>query len=253
MPKAEDIERAAELLTDAQATVVLTGAGVSAESGVPTFRGAGGLWEGFRLEEVATPQAFERDPQTVWRFYNWRREKLSACRPNPAHLAIAELERRATPPRRFCLITQNVDGLHTAAGSKNLVEIHGTLTRLRCHDCHRPGEWAGPSDHPPKCPHCGGLMRPAVVWFGEMLPEDGINRAMEAISSADVLLVVGTSAVVHPVASWVMMAKHHEAKVIVVNLEATAHVEVADVSLLGKAGEIMPQILAAMDAPGGSG
>lgn len=249
MSDAKDIQRAAEILRDARFIVVMTGAGVSAESGVPTFRGAGGLWEGYRAEEVATPQAFERDPTLVWRFYNWRREHLARCKPNAAHVAIAELERRATPPKEFCLITQNVDGLHAAAGSRNMVEIHGTLTRLRCHQCHRPNEWPEPCDEPPRCQDCGGLLRPAVVWFGEMLPEDGVARAMDAISRADVMLVVGTSAVVHPVASWVMMAKHAGASVIVVNMEPTSHVDVADVGLLGKAGEIMPRILAAMDAP----
>jgi NAD-dependent deacetylase len=248
MPERDDIQRAAEILQGSKALAVMTGAGVSAESGVPTFRGAGGLWEGYRAEEVATPEAFARDPQLVWRFYCWRREGLAKCRPNPAHQAIAELERRWQPPRRFCLITQNVDGLHVAAGSENIVEIHGTLAHLRCHHCRRRADWPEPlGDMPPGCPECGGPLRPAVVWFGEMLPEDGVHKATEAIETCDVMLVVGTSAIVHPVASWVMAAKYHGAKIIVVNLESTAHADVADVGLLGKAGEILPQVLSAVE------
>src|SRR5262245_37924454 len=189
--------RAAVLLARARRVAVLTGAGVSAESGVATFRGAGGLWEGHRVEEVATPEAFERDPTLVWRFYNMRRANLRTIRPNPGHHALAALEGHFGAG--FTLVTQNIDGLHAAAGSRNVLEVHGNIWRIRCSGCEARLDRAG-VDLPdlPRCPACGALMRVDVVWFGENLPEDVWRAACRATAECQAFLVVGTSAVVYP-------------------------------------------------------
>jgi NAD-dependent deacetylase len=219
----------------------LTGAGVSAESGVPTFRGPGGLWQGRRPEELATPEAFAADPGLVWEFYHWRRNLVAGVQPNPAHRTLAELERRAPG---FTLITQNVDGLHRLAGSRNLVEIHGCLWRLRCTGCGAEEENRSLELAPlPACPDCGGLLRPGVVWFGEMLDPHGLERSLEACRSADVMLVAGTSAVVQPAASFALVAKQAGAAVAEINLERTACSEPMDFVLTGKAGEVLPRLL----------
>ncbi len=222
--------------------VALTGAGVSAESGVPTFRGAGGLWRNFRPEDLATPQAFARDPKLVWEWYQWRRQRIAEAQPNPAHLALAELEKR-TPG--FWLVTQNVDGLHDRAGSRRVLKVHGDIWMVRCERCRkeRRDETLSFEELPPKC-SCGGLLRPGVVWFGEALPEDVWDQAMRACRGCDVLLVVGTSAVVHPAASLIPMAKSGGARIVEVNLEETPYSASVDVTLRGKAGEILPQLLA---------
>jgi NAD-dependent deacetylase len=238
-----DLERAAGLLRTADRVAVLTGAGISAESGVPTFRDAGGLWEGHRVEEVATPSAFARHPELVWRFYNARRAALRAVRPNPGHHALAALEERLGPGR-FTLITQNVDGLHRAAGSRHVLEIHGSLARVRCTGCgaveHRPGEAL---DDLPRCPSCGELLRPDVVWFEEMLPENVWNEALAAASSCRCFLVVGTSAVVYPAAGLVGLARGRGCPVVEVNLQPTAVSHRVDVSLYGPAGQILPRLV----------
>src|SRR5262245_6265045 len=195
-----EIRRAAEALARATRVAVLTGAGVSAESGVPTFRASDGLWEGHRIEDVASPDGFDRDPKLVWQFYNARRANVATVKPNPGHHALVALEDRWGD--RFTLVTQNVDGLHRAAGTRNLLEIHGSLHRPRCLGCRvvqdRGLEPLGDS---PECPHCRGPLRPDIVWFGEALPEAIWETAMMAAYECDVLLVVGTSAVVHPAAS----------------------------------------------------
>src|SRR5712691_3543607 len=167
---------------------VLTGSGISAESGIPTFRGAGGLWRNFRPEDLATSEAFERDPALVWEWYDWRRGLVAAAQPNPAHHALARLESRCDT---FTLATQNVDGLHAAAGSRNLILLHGDLWRVRCTSCglEREDRRVPLPELPPRC-SCGGLLRPAVVWFGEALPEEAVARAFEAVRGADAVLVV---------------------------------------------------------------
>jgi NAD-dependent deacetylase len=176
--------------------VVFTGAGVSADSGIPTFRGAHGLWRNFRSEDLATPAAFARDPKLVWEWYEWRRELIRNAQPNPAHLAIARLT-------DALVVTQNVDGLHARAGSRSIVELHGSLFRVRCVREHRTADrFEALTDIPPHC-ECGSLLRPDVVWFGEMLPEHGLTQASAAILDADLLLVVGTSGVVYPAAGLV--------------------------------------------------
>src|SRR5262249_19549974 len=234
------LERAAGFLRAAERIAVLTGAGVSAESGLATFRGAGGLWEGHRVEEVATPFAFQRDPALVWRFYNMRRANLLTVQPNPGHRAVADLEERLGPDR-FTLITQNVDGLHRAAGSRRVLELHGNLHRVRCTHCNlredRPGETL---PELPRCPACDHLLRPDIVWFHQMLPEDVWLEAEAAVSQSQCSIVAGTSAVVYPAAGLIDVAREAGAHVIEVNLEATAASHAADVSLYGPSGRLLP-------------
>jgi NAD-dependent deacetylase len=221
--------------------VVLTGAGISAESGVPTFRGEDGLWRRYRAEELATPAAFAADPKLVWEWYDWRRGIIGKAGPSPGHLAIAEME-RIFP--HFSLITQNVDGLHRRAGNTKLIEIHGNLWQLRCVKEGRVQEdYRVPlPEIPPQC-ECGALLRPHVVWFGESLNQGDLAQAYALIEECDLLLVVGTSAVVQPVASFPLIAKQRGAFVVEVNMDPTPLSSSADASLLGKAGEILPVLL----------
>jgi NAD-dependent deacetylase len=220
---------------------VLTGAGISAESGVPTFRGTGGLWREYKPEDLATPEAFARDPKLVWEWYNWRRELIAKARPNPGHKALVDLEVRK---RNFTLITQNVDGLHDLAGSGKILKLHGDIWRMRCTQCgaNWPDRRASLPKLPPHCA-CGGLARPGVVWFGEPLPDGMILEAEHAVASAQVLLAIGTSAVVYPAAGLIPLAKSQGVRVIEVNPEPTAFSESVDRSLRGKAGEILPELL----------
>jgi NAD-dependent deacetylase len=245
-PDEQEIRRAAELLRGAKKVSVLTGAGVSAESGVPTFRGAGGLWEGHRVEEVATPEAFARDPALVWRFYNMRRAALWAVRPNPGHHALAAMEKR-WGPENFTVCTQNIDGLHRAAGSTVVLELHGNLVRVRCSSCayiaDRPGEDLGEL---PPCPKCGRHLRPDIVWFGEMLPDGVWRRACQSAEECECFLVVGTTAVVYPAAGLVDIARAVGARVLEINLEPSAVSSRVDVSLRGKSGQILPRLIEAL-------
>ena len=234
------IEKLKERLQQARSLTVLTGAGVSAESGVPTFRGADGLWRSRDPQELATPEAFEEDPALVWEWYDWRRSIISKIQPNPAHYAIAELEKRYT---EFTLITQNVDGLHLLAGSRKVIELHGSIWTVKCVECGNSSENREvPIKILPRC-SCGGLLRPSVVWFGESLPEGSLFRAFEASSNAEVMLVVGTSGVVQPAASLALRAKGAGAFVAEINPEATVLSGSLDMRLSGKAGELMPTLL----------
>ncbi len=228
-------------LARAQAVTVLTGAGISADSGVPTFRGAGGLWRAYRAEDLATPDAFTRNPVLVWEWYAWRRERIAECRPNAAHVALAALESRM---RRFCLITQNVDGLHQQAGSSALIELHGSIWRVRCTTDATVSECrdAPLPALPPRC-RCGALLRPDVVWFGEPLPEHVIDQAVRAAEQCDVMLVVGTSAVVHPAAALPRVAKSYGAYVVEVNPEPTPVSPRADEVHRGTAADVLPHLL----------
>jgi NAD-dependent deacetylase len=233
-------------LREAREVVVLTGAGVSAESGIPTFRDAmEGLWAKFDPGQLATPEAFARDPETVSRWYDWRREKCAAAKPNPAHLTLAKLEKNLTAQERdFTLLTQNVDRLHQAAGSGNVVELHGTLWVWRCTRCgiEREERAAPFKEYPPRCA-CGGARRPAVVWFGETLPEPALEQVHGALESCDLFLSIGTSALVEPAASFIHIARRHGAKTVEINRDATPISGIVDWSLRGKAGEILPELV----------
>jgi NAD-dependent deacetylase len=239
-----NLAQAREWLAEARRVAVLTGAGISAESGIPTFRGPGGLWNNHRPEDLATPEAFARDPKLAWEWYDWRRQRVAAALPNPGHTALAELERRVP---HFTLITQNVDGLHRAAGSQNMIELHGSIWRLRCLSCAREIENrdAPLREIPPRC-SCGGLLRPGVVWFGESLPFDAMRQAAKAAARCDLFLLCGTSAVVYPAAALPERALCAGAKVIEINLEATPFSDVAHLSLRGKSGEILPRLVRAI-------
>lgn len=230
-------------MTGARRICVLTGAGISAESGIPTFRSAGGLWREFRAEQLATPEAFRRDPKLVWEWYDWRRGLVLAAQPNAGHLALAEFEHRR--PDGFTLVTQNVDGLHDRAGSRTVFKLHGDLWTLRCLGCGKEtrDERVPLPELPPRCEGCGGTLRPGVVWFGEALPEAALNAAFQAASTCDVMLVVGTSSQVYPAAALGPLARQAGARLIEVNVEETPHSGLADVSLRGSAGTVLPGIL----------
>jgi len=234
-----------DALQAARAVVVLTGAGVSAESGIPTFRDAReGLWAKYDPLELATPEAFDRDPETVARWYDWRREKCAAAKPNPAHRALAGLEKQlAARERGFTLLTQNVDRLHQAAGSENVVELHGTLWVWRCTRCGVEHEERDVPfrEYPPRCA-CGGARRPGVVWFGELLPEQALQQAHDALEACDFFFSIGTSAVVEPAASFIHAARRRGAKTVEINRDPTPISNAVDWSMPGKAGEILPAL-----------
>ncbi|NIM99322.1 MAG: NAD-dependent protein deacylase [candidate division Zixibacteria bacterium] len=234
-------DRLNRLLFKKTRVAVLTGSGISAESGVPTFRGEDGLWKKFRPEELATFDAFMANPQLVWEWYEYRRKIIQEIRPNPGHIALVDFQKHF---EKFDLITQNVDGLHHAAGSKNVTELHGNIRRNKCVRCGEKYEILEGTVEgtPPKCP-CGGNIRPDVVWFGEMLPQDAINYAFTVSSKCDLFFSVGTSAVVHPAASLPLVAKRGGAYVVEVNISPTEISHLVDESLLGKSGEILPSLV----------
>lgn len=237
-----------QALFDAASIVALTGAGISAESGIPTFRGTDGLWRNYSPEKLATPEAFAGNPRLVWEWYDWRRGLIRKAQPNSGHLALAELERRKTGegrgPRGFTLVTQNVDGLHDRAGSERTVKLHGDIWLVRCVGCgtvERNEEV--PLRHlPPRCP-CGALLRPGVVWFGESLPAEEWERALEAASHAQVFVVIGTSATVYPAAGLAEVARLAGVKIAIVNPEPTPLEHLADWVLRGQSGVLLPRLL----------
>lgn len=241
----------AAILARAQRVTVLTGAGVSAESGVPTFRDAQtGMWEKFRPEELATPAAFRRNPKLVWEWYAWRRELVATAQPNPAHIALAEM---ATRVPQFTLITQNVDGLHQRAGSRAVIELHGNITRTRCFEEDTIVErWSETGDVPPRCPRCGGRLRPDVVWFEESLPVAALALAFERSAACDVFLCVGTSTVVYPAAELPFHALAHGATLVEINPTATPLTARAHHVLNGAAGTVLPALLRAFPPATGS-
>ena len=235
----EKIAQAREIIDNASNIVVLTGAGISAESGVPTFRGQEGLWQNYRPEELATPEAFWKDPKLVWEWYDWRRNAVKDAKPNPGHYALAELENSV---QNLTLVTQNIDGLHQMAGSSNITEMHGNLWQIRCTKC---GEIEQNFDVPlrelpPKCKKCGDIGRPNVVWFGEMIEMSLIDNVLRAIEECQVMLIIGTSGVVEPAASMGLVAKQTNKPVIEINLEETPSAGLYDIVIREKSGEVLP-------------
>ena len=218
---------------------------MSQESGLRTFRDAQtGLWSHYKPEELASPQAFARDPKLIWDWYAWRREAVKGVRPNPGHYALVEMEKYAP---EFTLITQNVDGLHRMAGNQNVLELHGNIQRVRCADCYMvPETWEDETDSVPRCKKCGGLLRPDVVWFGESLPRDQLEAAVRAARSCEVFFSIGTSGVVQPAASLAFAAHHRGAVVVEINAEPTPLTSKADFALHGKSGEILPHLVEAV-------
>ena len=234
--------RAADILRHVTRVAVLTGAGVSADSGVPTFRASDGLWEGHRIEDVATPSGIARNPDLVWEFYNQRRVNVAGVTPNPGHDALATLERHYGDG--FTLATQNVDGLHQVAGNTRVLELHGCLRQTRCLDCEAVEERGlGHLGARPLCPACGGRLRPNIVWFHEGVPADVLEAAEHAAANCEAFLVVGTSAVVFPAAGLIPVAQANGAKVIEFNLTRTDASDYADVGLYGRSGDTLPRVL----------
>lgn len=229
-------------LTSATRVVVLTGAGVSQESGLRTFRDAQtGLWAKHKPEDLASPEAFARDPKLVWDWYAWRREAIKGVRPNPGHYALVEMEKRIP---QFTLITQNVDGLHRFAGSQNVLELHGNIQKVRCSTCRTfTEEWGDDTDTVPTCSVCGGLLRPDVVWFGESLPHAELEAAVTASRTAQIYFSIGTSGVVQPAASLAHAARNNGSVVVELNAEPTPLTPKVDFAFHGKSGEILPELI----------
>jgi NAD-dependent deacetylase len=246
----EGLQRAARILAGVDRLVVSSGAGMSRESGIPTFRDAmEGLWANFDPQALATEAGFRRDPRTVWSWYAWRRERVADARPNPGHLALAQME--ALIPE-LTVVTQNVDGLHAEAGSTDAVELHGNIRRVKCLD--RGHAYAGPlppyaegeEQDPPPCPACGSPLRPDVVWFGEMLPPDAVERAWALAERCEAMLLIGTSGTVWPAAELPLVARRHGALIVEVNPTPSELTHAADVFLQGPAGEVLPRLLGRM-------
>lgn len=235
-------------LRDSKFCAALTGAGISQESGLRTFRDAQtGLWAQYRPEDLASPEAFKRDAKTVWDWYAWRRQAVAAVRPNPGHVALATMSRMLPS---FTLITQNVDGLHLMAGSPDVIELHGNIQRVRCAECGRlAASWDDGGLEVPRCSVCGGLLRPDVVWFGEPLPRENLERALAAARLCDVFLSVGTSGIVQPAASLAYAARNRGALLVEVNVEPTPLTPKVDFALHGRAGEILPALVKAAWGP----
>jgi len=236
--------RLIDLLGKTQSATALTGAGISQESGLRTFRDAQtGLWAQYRPEDLATPAAFIKDPKLVWDWYALRREQIGAVQPNPGHYALVEMQRRIP---RFTLVTQNVDGLHAKAGSQGVIALHGNLQRVKCFSCGATASaWEEPENAVPRCTFCGGLLRPDVVWFREELPKEALQSAARAARGCAVFLSIGTSGLVQPAAALAYAAMHHGSVIIEINTERTPLTAKADFFLHGKSGELLPRLVQA--------
>jgi NAD-dependent deacetylase len=235
-------EKLSSILYNTESICVLTGAGISAESGVETFRGSNGLWSKLKPEELANFDAFMRNPELVWEWYNYRKKIIHDVKPNPAHYALAHLQDLV---KDFTLITQNIDNLHIRAGSKNVLELHGNIERSYCIGCGKSVTDVEVTSEKkvPHCSSCHGIIRPDIVWFGEMLPEGVFEAATEAASRCELFLCIGTSAVVYPAANLPLIARKQGAYVVEINMERTEISDSVDETLLGKAGEILPQLV----------
>lgn len=234
------VEAAAKILLRSKYTIALTGSGISAESGIPTFRGKDGLWSKYKPEELATPYAFARNPKLVWEWYSWRMKLIKEAKPNPAHITLAKLQNMRIIKT---LITQNIDDLHERAGSRDIIKLHGDIFTVRCINCIFTQKLTNPPiEIPPKCPRCGAYLRPDVVWFGESLSPEIINKAFIEAEKADAILVIGTSGVVMPAGLIPKVVKDNGGKVIEINIEETVITSYADLFLKSKAGEILPKI-----------
>ncbi len=229
----------ADVIKKAKYFIALTGAGISKESNVPTFRGEDGLWRNYDAMELATPSAFSRNPGLVWNWYAWRQGLIGECHPNPAHLTLAAWEKRGILKT---LVTQNVDGLHIRAGSVNVHEVHGDLWSLKCINCDYHVRLNSPANGIPVCPQCNNHLRPDVVWFGESLNPVIMRRVYSELNQADVCIVIGTSALVQPAASFPLIVKQHGGRIIEVNIEHTMLTDAADIHITGKAGEVLPAL-----------
>lgn len=265
MSSPTDREKFQSKLSSSRKLTILTGAGVSAESGIATFRGTGGFWRRYEAQDLASPEAWIRDPGLVWEFYNYRRAASCNAAPNPAHLAIAKIEARwREAGGTFTLITQNIDDLHEQAGSQNIVHLHGSIWHVRCLACQavtpnknipitKAYEGSGSPDPETRALHfteadlphcqCGGIQRPHVVWFGEALESKNLIATADAIDKCNLMLVVGTAAVVHPAAGFVSLAKRYGTVIAEANIEASAVNDICDYFFVGKAGEVLPSLL----------
>jgi len=241
MPEQGDIPEALiEALRDARHVCILTGAGVSAESGVPTFRDAhDGLWAQYKPEDLATPDAFLADPALIWRWYRWRRELVAGAEPNPGHFAVARLAEQVP---QVTLVTQNVDGLHQRAGSTGVIEFHGNLFDERCFACGNPAI-ADDACEVPACPDCGGNLRPGVVWFGESIPETALNESSAAAIDCNVFLSIGTSSLVYPAAGLASLAVENGATVVEINPNPTPQAASFHLAVAGKFGVVFPKLV----------
>jgi NAD-dependent deacetylase len=242
----EALMQAAQSMIAAEKVIVLTGAGVSKESGIPTFRDAlTGLWANYSPEKLATVEGFLSDPPLVWQWYDSRREMIRNVKPNAGHHALVDLEKHVPD---LVVITQNIDGLHRAAGSTTVIELHGNIGRIKCFENeHETDDLTSGLKEPPFC-HCGSMMRPAVVWFGEALPHKELSQAFLLAEEADLIMVVGTSGLVHPAASIPFLAKRHGATVIEVNPERTPITDIAEIRLTGASAKILPELVAKLEA-----
>ncbi len=234
-----DLREAAELVADAKYLIALTGAGVSKESNVPTFRGEDGLWRNYNAMELATPSAFANNPELVWEWYTWRQGLIAECEPNPGHLTLAKWE---TAGLLKSLITQNVDGLHRRAGSSNVFEVHGNLWALKCTSCNHHDRLSTPAEGIPECPECGSMLRPDVVWFGESLDSEVMAKVYAELGKATVCLVIGTSGIVQPAAMFPIMVKQKRGTLIEFNVEASRLTRSVDYHIQGPSGETLPAL-----------
>ncbi|MDF1539865.1 MAG: NAD-dependent deacylase [Candidatus Thorarchaeota archaeon] len=233
------IQLAAKMIDDSEYLVALTGAGISRESNIPTFRGEDGLWRNYNAMELATPEAYANDPELVWEWYTWRHGLIRDCTPNPAHMTIAKWEKDGVLKH---LITQNVDDLHYRAGSRKLTHVHGDIFGLKCTRCGYKSRLNEPSEDIPECPECYANLRPDVVWFGESLDAQVMNTVYDQLERADTIIVIGTSGIVQPAASFPLVVKNQGGSMIEINVERTALSNMADMLVSGKAGEVLPLI-----------